>query len=212
MSCYPKTQRSDHDGISLSASSKQLLNGISQSIRSNDNSLLGDWCVLGNVLLWNNLVLALSKAVIDVLSNGERLISKLGEVQRLVCAGWDLDTGHVILSHGTELSPSIAGEWSLDALVVGVDGGVPDGVEFISSVVILEEEVIASSVTAWFVFGVSIGVVEGLMHVTVEMNEKTEGLGLALILRFGVLHNGGVGEGARVRLTIKPVIQLRHDS
>jgi len=95
--------------------------------------------------------------------------------------------------------------------VVGIDDGVPDGVELVSRVVVLKEEVITSSVSAWLVLGVPVSVVEWLMHITVEMNEETKGLGFTLILRFGVLHNGGVGEGASVRLTIEPVVKLRHN-
>jgi len=55
------------------------------------------------------------------------------------------------------------------------DDRVPDGVELLSFIMRLGNEVITSSVTSCVLFGVSVSDMEWLMYVTLEMDKKSKG-------------------------------------
>jgi len=158
------------------------------------NSLSSNWVVLIDVRLRNDLILSFCKSIIDVLGDSGRLVSEFSKIKSFHISLRYAKSLEEVISCGFEVSPGGSGERSLWALMVLVDDGIPNSVELIGSVVALEEEIIATFVSCWLGLGVSIGDMKWLMYVTIIMNQKTECNGFTFILRFGMRHNGGVGE------------------
>lgn len=95
--------------------------------------------------------------------------------------------------------------------MVVIDDGIPNGVQFVSCIVILQWEVVASFVAIWMFSCVSISDMEWLMYVTIIMDEKTESLGSALFLGLSTSHNSGVSKAIRVWVSLQPCVKLWHD-
>jgi len=156
--------------------------------------LSGNWIVLINVFLRDDLVFSFSKSIIDVLSDSCRLISEFSKVKSFLVFLRYAKILEEIIFCFCEVSKGGSGERSLWALMVLIDDGIPNSVELVGSVVVLKKEIISTFISCWLILGVSIGDMKWLMHVTIIMDKKTKCNGSTFIIRFGVRHDGGVSE------------------
>lgn len=141
------------------------------------NSLFGDWAVLVDVLSWDNLVFTLGEAVINMLGDREGFILELFEINGVSLRFGELELLDKIGSETSESEPGILSKRSLWVLVVLVNHVVPDSMKFTGGVVVLEDEIIATSVTSWVLIRVSVAAVKRLVNISHIVDDKSESKG-----------------------------------
>jgi len=185
---------------------------------SEDNSLFGDWSVFADVRGWKRVVFASSDTVVDMLGDCEGLVSERGEVGGLDLGRWDFAfvlSGKfigLVTEHLPGVSVVGSGGGQMCSVVILVNDTVPDGVELVSLVMTLEEEVVSSLVTSWVLLAVSVAAVEWLMDVTHVVDYKTKSKRFALIFRVSVFHDGFVCGSLRGVFTTEPIVDVWHSS
>ena len=185
---------------------------VDESVSGKNNSSLGNWSVLGNVILWENLIFSWGNSVIDMYSDFEGLISEFGEFDGVSLFLSELELSNEIIGEAAEFSPGILGEWSLWCLVVVINNIVPNGMEFVGSIVVLEGEIIATFIALWKVSGVSIRAMEGLVNITHVMDNESEGHRFSFNFTISVFHNSLISKSVRDIFAHKPVVDLWHNS
>lgn len=109
-------------------------------------------------------------------------------------------------------SKSVSSEWSLDAGVILIHNGVPDSVELVSSIVILQRPVVTAFITIGVLIGVSVRAMERLMDITHIVNDQTKSDGFGFVIRLGMRFDSLNGEATGNIFTFKIFHDCRHSS
>jgi len=126
--------------IMTMACSEYIINHVNNSIGSLGNSLSGDWIVLIDVRLRDDLIFSFCKSFIDVLGNRSWLPFESTKVKSFLIGFRYTKSFKEVFSLVFEIGKGGSGERSLWALMVLIDDGVPNSMELIGSVVVLSEE------------------------------------------------------------------------
>jgi len=161
---------------------KDITDEEDQSLSGKSNSFFGDWSILVDVLFWNDLIFTLGKTFVNMLSNRERFIFELFEIDSVSLRFGEFELLDKFVSKTTEGEPSILSEGSLWVLVIIVDHVVPYGMEFTGGVMALEDESIASFVARWVLVRVSVAAVEGLVNISHVVDNESECKGFSFNL------------------------------
>jgi len=189
---------------------KDLLDAVNKSLGSQSDSFLSDWLEFTNVAIRDNLVFSRGQTVIDSHSNFVGLISEFSEISGFSIGLSERESGLQVISNYSLISKSFSSEWSLWSRVVGVDHGIPDSMEFVSSVVALQREVVSSFVAVRKVFSVSITGVERLMDIPIIVDEKSQGKRFTLLCCVDIFHDRLVGNGICCVTSSKPEVDIWH--
>jgi hypothetical protein len=156
---------------------------------------LGNWLEFGDVRIWHNLVLTHGQTVIGGDSNGVRLISELAKVSGLSLSLGKSESRVQVISDVSKISPSLLSEWSLWVRVIGVDDVVPDSVELVGRVVVLQSESVSTFVSLRKILGVSITGVKRLMDITIVVDQESQSERFTLIRGVDMRHDCLVSNG-----------------
>ena len=163
-------------------SSKDLLDAVHKSLSGQGNSFVGDWLELLDVAIWHHLVLARSQTVINSHGDLVGLISKLTEVSGIGLSLREGESGLQVISNGSKVGPGLSSERSFWVFVIGVDNGIPNGVELVSRVVVLQREHVTSFISIREVLCIPITGMERLVDITVVVDQQSQSKGSTLLL------------------------------
>lgn len=180
-------------GNRLRFSSEDLLHAVHKSLGSQRNSLLCDWREFLDIAVRQSLVFSWSNTVVGSHSNGVRLISEFTEVGGFNFGLGEGESRFQIVSDSSLISKCRCGKRSLWVLVIGVDDGIPNSVEFIGSIVALNWNHISTFISIWQILGVSITCMKRLVDITIVVDQKSQSHRFTLFLWLNIFHNSLVG-------------------
>ena len=162
---------------------KDVFDGVEETVASFVYLRVCNRDVLVEVSLRHGLILV--DSVVDRDCDVKRLMSKCIVVERLVdgCVCDSVGVGVHYIGHSwLELIPCLISEGTSDVVVLLVEHFVPKSVELIHIIVILEREVVRSSVTVDELRVVAILAMQWLTEVAHVMNKQTQSIRLSNIL------------------------------